>query len=65
MRSAKHSKNYSADELRVLRAGSRTDLARLDALSDEDLERLAVDDADERGLRPDWTRAELVLPRVE
>ena len=55
-------KSYSADELKALRDRSRTDLAKADAVTDEELERLAGED--EGDLRPDWTRARRVLPET-
>lgn len=53
MKKDKNIKNYTAEELRAATAGSRTDLARLDATTDADLERLVATDED--GFRPDWT----------
>jgi hypothetical protein len=38
-------------------------LKKVDAMTDEKLERLIAADDDERGIRPDWTRAKLVLPQ--
>jgi len=64
MRSADNIMSYSAEELRARKAESRTDLSRLDALTDDELERRIATDEGERDLRPDWTRAELVLPRA-
>jgi len=54
--------SYSADELRAKRAESRTDISRLDATTDADVERLVSDDA---SMVPDWTRAKLVLPEAK
>jgi len=54
--------SYTADELRAKRAESRTDMSRLDATTDADVERLVAADADEAALVPDWTRAKLVVP---
>jgi uncharacterized protein (DUF4415 family) len=64
MKKDKNIKRYSAAELTAKRAESRTDLSRVDATSEEDLERIIAEDEDERDLRPDWTRAKLVLPRA-
>ncbi len=61
MKKEAHIVSYTADELRATRAESRTDLSRLDATSDADVERLVADDADEAVLVPDWTRARLVV----
>ncbi len=54
--------SYTAAELKAKRADSRTDLTKVDAMTDEELERRIVEDEDERGLKPDWTRVRLVLP---
>ncbi len=56
-------KSYTIQELEAKRAESRTDLSRVDAISDEALERLIAEDEDEAGIRPGWARAKLVLPR--
>jgi uncharacterized protein (DUF4415 family) len=64
MKKDKNIKRYSAAELKAKRAESRTDLGKIDATSEEDLERIIAEDEDERDLRPDWTRAKLVLPRA-
>lgn len=57
-------RTYSAAELKALRAQgrSRTDLRKVDALTDRDVERRIAADPEERRLRPDWTTARLVLP---
>jgi hypothetical protein len=57
MKKDKNIKSYSAAELKAKRAASRTDLGRVDAMTDGELERLIAEDEDERGLQPDWTRA--------
>jgi uncharacterized protein (DUF4415 family) len=59
-------KRYTAEELRALREteGSRTDWGTVDAMSEEELERLIAEDPDERDLVPDWTQVRLVLPRA-
>jgi hypothetical protein len=53
----KNIKSYTAAELKARRGASRTGLARVEAVTDEDLERLVAEDEAERGLKPDWTRA--------
>ncbi len=63
MKQDKNIKSYTAAELKARRAQSRTDLGRIDARTDEELERLVAADEDERSIRPDWTRAKLVLPQ--
>ncbi len=57
-------RSYTAAELKALKArgGSRTDWRKLDAMSDDHLERTIAADPEERRLRPDWTSARLVLP---
>jgi len=44
---------------------SRTDWSKADALTDQELEQRIAEDEDERDRRPDWTRAELVLPQAK
>ena len=65
MKKDKNINSYTAAELKAKRAESRTDLRRVDAQTDAELERLIAADEDERGLRPDWTRAKLVLPQAK
>jgi uncharacterized protein (DUF4415 family) len=65
MKKDKNIKSYTAEELKILRAESRTDLAKLDAMTDEKLEQIIAADKDERDLQPDWTRAKLVFPRAK
>lgn len=62
MRKERHIKSYTAAELKANRASSRTDLKKVDAMTEADLERRIAEDKDERDLRPDWTKAKLVLP---
>lgn len=65
MRKGRSMKRYTADELKAMRrrGEDRTDWAKLDAMTEADLERAIAEDEDERDLEPDWTRAELVMPR--
>ncbi|MFZ2447837.1 MAG: hypothetical protein WAW37_15890 [Syntrophobacteraceae bacterium] len=65
MKKDKNIKSYKAAELKAKRAESRTDLSKVDALSDDELERLIAEDDDESGIRPDWTRAKLILPHAK
>ena len=44
------------------RMKGETDLARLDAMTDEDIVRAVVEDSDVAPLDIDWTKARLVLP---
>jgi uncharacterized protein (DUF4415 family) len=62
MKRDKRIKTYTAAELKAKRGDSSTDLSKVDATTDELLERQIADDEDKRDLRPDWTRAKLVLP---
>ena len=57
MKKDKNIKSYTAAKLKARRAASRTDLSRVDATTDAELERLIATDEDESGLVPDWTRA--------
>ena len=61
MRNEKHIKSYSAAELKAKRRRSRTDLKKVDTMTDAELETVIADDKDERDLRPDWTQAKLVF----
>lgn len=61
MRKETHIKSYSAAELKANHGRSRTDLNKVDAITDEELERIIAENEDERDLQPDWTRAELVF----
>ena len=65
MKRDKNIKSYTVAELKSKRAESRTDLSRLDAITDEALERLVAEDEDERGIQADWTQAKLVLPQAK
>ena len=65
MKKDKNIKRYSAAELKAKREQTRTDFDRVDAQTDEELERLIAEDEDERSLRPDWTRAKLILPQAK
>ena len=65
MRKGDSTKRYTAEELRAKRGRGedRTDWAKVDAMTEADLERAIAEDEDEQDLEPDWTRAELVIPR--
>lgn len=65
MKKDKDIKSYTAAKLKAKRAASRTDLSRVDAITDEELERLVAEDEDEHGILPDWTQAKLVLPQAK
>ncbi|MBI2719058.1 MAG: BrnA antitoxin family protein [Rhizobiales bacterium] len=54
----------SADELRNLPRG-KTDWAKVDALTDEDIARAVADDPDAAPLDLDWSKAVLVYPRLK
>ncbi len=45
------------------RGEDRTDWAKVDAMTEADLERASAEDEDERDLERDWTRAEVLIPR--
>jgi uncharacterized protein (DUF4415 family) len=65
MRKDEFIRSYTAEELKLMRrrGEDRTDWAKVDTMTEADLERAIAEDEDERDLEPDWTRAELVLPR--
>ena len=62
MKKGKNIVRYTADQLKAKRAESVTDLSKVDAKSDEQLERLIA--KDEHDIQPDWTRAKLILPHA-
>jgi uncharacterized protein (DUF4415 family) len=62
MRKEKHIKSYTAAELKTRHGATGTDLKKVDAMTDKELERHIAEDEDERDLQPDWTRARLVIP---
>ena len=57
MRKETHIKSYTAAELKGKHMVSRTDLKKVDAMTDAELEKAIAEDEDEQGLQPDWTRA--------
>lgn len=61
MKKETHIKNYTAAELEAKRAVSHTDLKKVDAMTDDELEWAITEDEDERDVLPDWTRAKLVF----
>jgi uncharacterized protein (DUF4415 family) len=65
MRKDDSTRSYTAEELKAMRrrGEDRTDWGKVDAMTEADLERAIAEDEDERDLDPDWTRAELVMPR--
>ena len=63
MKRDKNIKRYTAAKLKAKRAESRTDLSKVDAMTDEKLERLIAENEDRIGIRPDWTQAKLVFPQ--
>jgi len=65
MKRDKNIKSYTTAELKARRGHSRTDWGRVDSQTDEELERLIAEDEDERGIRADWTQAQLVLPQAK
>lgn len=62
MRKEMHIKSYTAAGLKARRGDSGTDLKRVDAMTDAELERTIAEDEDELDLRPDWALAKLVMP---
>ena len=61
MRKETHINSYSAAEFKGNRRGSRTDLKKVDAMTDAAQERVIAEDEDERDLQPDWIQAKRVL----
>ena len=56
----KHITRVSREEARRLKG--KTDYARLDAMTDEDIAKAVADDPDAPPLDVDWTQARLLLP---
>lgn len=59
---------YSLDEIRekITRGEDRTDLARVAAITDEDIDRAMRDDPDWAGFEDiDWSKAEVVFPTAK
>lgn len=65
MKKGEDIRSYTPEELKAKEAESQTNLCRVAAMTDEELEKLIAEDPDERDLRPDWTRAKLILPRAK
>jgi len=65
MKKDENIRSYTAEELKALKAESQTDLARVDAMTDKALEKIIASDPDEQDIRPDWTKAKLILPRAK
>ena len=63
MKKGKNIVKYTAAQLKAKRGESVTDFKKLDAMSEQQLENLIFED--ERGIRPDWTKAKLILPRAK
>ena len=61
MKKEKYIKSYTAADLKERRTASGTDLKKLDAMTDQKLERLIAEDEDERDLQPDWKQAKLII----
>ena len=59
MKRKEHINHYTLEELKTL--SSKTNWTKVDALTDEELEKLIADDPEEHDLKPDWTKAKLVL----
>jgi uncharacterized protein (DUF4415 family) len=60
-------RRYTAEELRAMQARGEdlTDWARIDAMTEEDIEAAIASDPDEAGLEWDWDNAVLVIPIQE
>ena len=63
MKKDKNIMRYTTAQLKAKRAESATDLSKVDAMSDEQLDHLIAED--ERDIQPDWTRAKLILPHAK
>ncbi|NTE86889.1 BrnA antitoxin family protein [Agrobacterium rubi] len=66
--SKEHIIRYSANEIRqkIANGEDRTDWARVDAMTDEDIDRAMRDDPDwAEWIDVDWSKAELVVPTTK
>jgi len=65
--SGENIKSYTVEEIRAKRAGgeSQTDWAKIDAMSEEDIEAAAASDSEEAGIEWNWDSAEVVMPQVK
>ena len=61
MKKESHIKSYTTTELKARHTVSGTDLNKVDALTDAELERTIAEDEGEQNFQPDWTQAKLVL----
>ncbi len=61
MTNEKDIRHYTLEELKKL--PSETDWAKVEGMTQEKLAQLIAEDPDERDLRPDWTKATLVIPK--
>ena len=64
MKKDENIKSYTAGELKALKTKSQTDLDRVDAMTDEALEKIIASDPDEQDIRPEWTKAKLICLNV-
>ena len=61
MQKEEHINRYTLEALKTL--PSKTDWTKVDALTDEKLEKLIAEDPEEHALKPDWTKAKVVLSK--
>ena len=50
MKNVENTKSYTAAELKAMKAKSRTDLSRVDAMTDAALEKIIEEDPDEKNI---------------
>ncbi len=67
MQNEEHIVSYSVEALREMRrrGESRTDWAKVDDITDEQLEALIAEDDDEQDFVPDWHKAKVVMPEAK
>jgi uncharacterized protein (DUF4415 family) len=58
-------RSYTVEEIRAMRARgeSQTDWAKVDAMTEKDIEAAIASDPEEAGIEWDWDSAKLVMPQ--
>jgi uncharacterized protein (DUF4415 family) len=65
MKKEKNISRFSANEMKKKRTESLTDWHKVDAMTETELDAIIAEDADQRDFIPDWSKAELVLPKAK
>lgn len=59
-------KRYTLEEIRAMRerGEDQTDWAKVDTMTEEDIEAAIASDPDEAGIEWDWANAKIVMPQA-